>query len=172
MPKPCERQRRDRVDAGAVVEAERGPAPRRVPPVADAPRVVALARALELDALVADQDLAVHVARDLVAVDPLGPAEGQAVGVPLEVEAEGGAVAPEPPVGLGRVVEGHAERLEPEGEVVERGLGVVVGPEAVGAQLERLVARRERHRVVDHRDQADDPGPPRRPSTRSTPRFG
>ena len=55
------------VEAGAVLEAAGGPHPAEVPPVAHAPAVVALADAVELDGLVADEDLAVDVARDLVA---------------------------------------------------------------------------------------------------------
>ena len=137
------RQRGHGVEAGAVVEAEGGPAPAPLPPVALAPRVVALARSLELDALVAHQDLAVHAARDLVAVDARPP-ERDAVGLPLEVEAERGPLALGAVVGVGRIVEAHAERLEPEAEVVERGLDVVIGPQAVGPDLERLVVLGER----------------------------
>ena len=56
-------------------------------------------------------------------------------------------------VGLGRVIERHPERLEPEAEVIERGLDVVVGPQPLAAQLERGVAVGEGDGLVDDGDQ-------------------
>ena len=150
MPNAPDGQGGDGVEPRAVVEAERRPAPRRLPPVANPPRVVALAGAVELDALVAHQDLAVHPTGDLVAVDSRGPAEGDAVGLPLQVEAESGALPPQPVVGVRRVVQGHAERLEPQAQVVEGRLDVVVGPQSVVAHLQRGVARGEGDGLIDH----------------------
>ena len=51
----------------AVVEVARGPVPRELPPVAHAPRVVALTGAVDRDGLVADRERARHPRRDLVA---------------------------------------------------------------------------------------------------------
>ena len=140
------------VEARAVLEAPGGPHPAEVPPVAHAPAVVALADAVELDRLVADEDLAVHVARHLVAGGADPRVQPAAVGLPLEVEAEGHAIAAKVAVDLGGIVDGDRERLAAERHVVEGRLDDVVGPQAVGADLER---RRlgQRHLVVDHGDE-------------------
>ena len=119
------------------------------------PGVVALADGVELDALVAHEHHAVDPARDLVAGGAGRVHVGGAVGLPLEVEPEGHPVTYRPPVRVvhgGGIVEPERERLAAERDVVERRLDVVVGPQALGADLER---RRPGGRdvVVDHRHQ-------------------
>ena len=133
-----------RVEAGAVLEPARRPHPPDVPPVAHAPAVVALADAVERDRLVADEDLAVDVARHLVAGGADPRVEPAPVGLPLEVEAERHPIASQVAVDLGRVVDGDRERLAPQRHVLERRLDDVVGPEPVGADLQR---RRLRERA-------------------------
>ena len=116
--------------------------------------MVALARALEGDALVAHQDLAVDVAAHLVAgharVVVGGPDR-----LPLEVDPEGDPVAPLAAVGLARVVEGDGERLEAERPVLERRLAVARGPQPVAADLQADAG--QRHLVVPHQQQRPVP---------------
>src|SRR5581483_11303372 len=75
------------VEPRAVLEPSCRPAPTELPPVTHAPRVVALTVPVEIDALVADEELAGAAARDLVAGRGRGVGRG-ALGLPLEVEAE------------------------------------------------------------------------------------
>ena len=108
------------------------------------------------------QDLAVDPARHLVAGDAARVGVGAAVGLPLEVEPERHPVTPQVAVHLGRIVDADREGLAADGEVVERRLDRVVGPQPLGADLERA-ARRDRRLVVDHGHQRtalpDDAGP-------------
>jgi hypothetical protein len=118
--------------------------------------VVALADGVDLDALVAHQHHAVDPARHLVAGGARRVHVGGAISLPLEVEPERHPVADRRPVGVvhgGGIVQPQGEGLAAERDVVERRLDVVVGPEALGADLERRRARRP-HFVVDHRHQA------------------
>ena len=138
------------VEAGAVLEPPGRPRPPERPPVAHPPRVVPLADGVERDRLVPHEHLAVHPARDLVAGGARRVGVGRAVGVPVQLEPEGHPLAARVAVHLGRVVEPEGERLAPERHVVERRLDGVVGPQALGAQLERA-GPRGGHRVVDHR---------------------
>ena len=139
------------VKAGVVVEAPGGPHPPELPPVADAPGVVALAEPVELDALLPDVDRAVHRARDLVS------SRGDVVvrranGLPLEVEGDRHLIAARNRVVQRRgIVDAQTVGLVADGEVLERRLDDVVGPQPVRAQLEtgRL---RQRRLVVHHRD--------------------
>ncbi|MEZ5179288.1 MAG: hypothetical protein R2746_13695 [Acidimicrobiales bacterium] len=111
--------------------------------------MVSLAPPVDLDDLLPHEHLAVHPARHLVAVDARVRVRRAAVGLPLEVEAEGDAVAPQVAVDLGGVVDPDGERLDAHGHVVERGLDGEVGPQALGADLERR-GRGQSHIVVDH----------------------
>ena len=110
--------------------------------------MVALPPTVERDALVADEHLAVDRARLLVA-GHAGIPEDVARRLPLEVEPERGAVAPLAAVRLGGVVERHAERLEVDAPVVVGGLAHQLGPETLGAHLQRPL-RGHRRLVVAH----------------------
>jgi hypothetical protein len=105
--------------------------------------------AVELDALPAEEDLAVDRARDLV---PGGPHErvGLAVGLPLEIEAHRHLVAPTAawPVELGGVVDADPRGLVGDLPAVERVRADVLGPEPVAPDLERR-GLRQRHLLVD-----------------------
>ena len=113
-----------------------------------------------LDPLVADEDLAVDPARDLVAGGG-GVGVRAAVGLPLEVEAERHPVAPQVAVRLGRVVERRRRRPRRRPTSGRAGSRGVRRPQALGADLEARL--RDRHVVVDHGDQrpvlADQAGP-------------
>src|SRR5205823_10690168 len=93
MPVHTLEERGGGVEGGAVAQPARGPTPRDRPPVAHAPRMVALAPAVERDALVAHEHLAVDRARLLIA-GHAGIPEDVAGRLPLELEPERGAVTP------------------------------------------------------------------------------
>ena len=93
--------------------------------------------------------------RHLVAGRARGVQVGSAIGLPLEVEPERHPVTDRPAVRVvhgGWVVEPQGEGLAAERDVVERRLDVVVGPQALGADLERRRPGRG-DVVVDHRHQ-------------------
>ena len=78
-----------------------------------------------------------------------GYAEDVAGRLPLEVQPECGAVSPLAAVGLGGVVERHAERLEVDAPMVVGCLADELGPEPLGAHLQRP-ARGQRRLVIAH----------------------
>src|SRR5439155_23752878 len=100
--------------------------------VAVAPGVVALAEPVDLDPLVAHQDLALHRARLLVARQSGRHLSGRRLD-PLEVQAEADAVTTLASVGLGRVAEGHGEGLEVDAPVLVGCVADGVGPQPSGA---------------------------------------
>ena len=75
-----------------------------------------------------------HLPDVVVALRPVVERGGH--GLPLEVESDGDALADLTGERVARVVEAHAERLEPDPPVLHRRLADEFGPERVGPDLE------------------------------------
>jgi hypothetical protein len=154
-----------RVHERTVLEVTGSPVPRELPPVAHAPRVVALTGAVDGDRLVADGDRPGDPGRDLVARghrvgERLGPAR------PLEIEPHRDGRAIQAVERLRRIRELDAHRFAHHVEPLEGLDDGQCDARGTGCRRERGFPLGARQRVVDDEHErasgADERDPPPR----------